>query len=328
MLNPGPRSSRRPHRDIWSRERLTHERAIAWGQSIAPGTHSAYGSALTSYLDFTRNHGFPTEPTPDTLSFYITYMSHYIKPDSVDSYVSGICHELEPYFPDVRLSRKSALVRRTMTGCKRIYGSPRKQRRNLTTHDLDSVLSHHQSNASHDDQLFCAMLLTGFFALMRLGELADPDTLNLRDPRKVIRRSSVEVTPKDYSFFLPGHKGDRFFSGNTIIIPKNSDNHDPYHYFVQYLSSRDQKFPLLSPLWLRDDGTTPTRSWFTRRLRRFFDSSVGGHSMRAGGATLLAELGTPPHLIQAIGRWKSDAFAAYIRTHPVLIQALLFSRRA
>jgi len=162
---------------------------------------------------------------------------------------------------------------------------------------------------------------------MRLGELVDADNPKLRDPRKVIRRSSVEVSLDDYSFFLPAHKGDRFFGGNTIIIPKNNDNHDPHNPFLLYLSSRDERFPLLSPLWLREDGSIPTRSWFTHRLRRFFDSSVGGHSMRAGGATLLAELGTPPHLIQAIGRWKSDAFEAYIRTHPILIQALLFSRR-
>ena len=328
MLTKDPPSSRRPPRAIWSRERLVHDRSVAWGQSIAASTHAAYGSALNSYLEFTRNHGFPTDPTPDTLSFYITYTSHYIKPDSVDSYVSGVCHELEPYFPDVRLSRKSALVKRTMTGCRRMYGSPRRQRRNLTTHDLDSVVSHHHTNPSHDDKLFCAMLLSGFFALMRLGELANPDNLKLQDPRRVIRRSSVEVTPNDYSFFLPGHKGDRFFDGNTIIIPKNNDRHDPHGHFTSYLLSRDEKFPLLSPLWLRDDGAIPTRSWFTRRLHRFFDSSVGGHSMRAGGATLLAELGTPPHLIQAIGRWKSDAFEAYIRTHPVLIQALLFGRHA
>ena len=42
---------------------------------------------------------------------------------------------------------------------------------------------------------------------------------------------------------------------------------------------------------------------------------------------LLAELGTPPHLIQAIGHWTFDVFKAYIRTHLTLIQALLFSRR-
>lgn len=86
---------------------------------------------------------------------------------------------------------------------------------------------------------------------------------------------------------------------------------------------------LLSPLWVREDGSTPTRSWFTGRLRDSLGTSIGGYSMRAGGATLLAEFGTAPQLIQAAGRWKSeDAWVAYVRKHPVLIQALVLSRRA
>lgn len=39
-----------------------------------------------------------------------------------------------------------------------------------------------------------------------------------------------------------------------------------------------------------------------RRLRQFFDNDVGGQSMRAGGATSLAENGVAPHIIQGIGR--------------------------
>jgi hypothetical protein len=127
----------------------------------------------------------------------------------------------------------------------------------------------------------------------------------------------------DYSFFLPGHKGDCVFSGNTVIIPKNTGHHDPHHYFLSYLASCDKKFPLVSPLWLRENGATPICSWFTRRLYCFFNFSVGGHSMHAEGATLLAELRTPPHLIQAIERWKPHAFEACIQIHLILIQALL-----
>ena len=37
-------------------------------------------------------------------------------------------------------------------------------------------------------------------------------------------------------------------------------------------------------------------------------NSIAGQSMRAGGATALAEAGVPPQLIQAAGRWTSDTF--------------------
>jgi hypothetical protein len=77
-------------------------------------------------------------------------------------------------------------------------------------------------------------------------------------------------------------------------------------------------------LWLREDGSVPTRGWFIRHLRTHFSDDVAGHSLRAGGATALAEAGIPPHIIQAIGRWASAAFQIYIRQHPVLLAALLF----
>jgi hypothetical protein len=47
--------------------------------------------------------------------------------------------------------------------------------------------------------------------------------------------------------------------------------------------------------------------------------------MRAGGATALAEHGVPPHIIQACGRWVSDAFLIYIRKNPTLLQGFLFA---
>ena len=171
------------------------------------------------------------------------------------------------------------------------------------------------------------MLLTGFFALMRLGELTDPDTTSLRDPRKQIRRLSVTVSNDNYSFFLSGHKGNKFFEGNTIIVPCSTNSHNAYRHFTSYLNSCDIKFPAASSLWLRNNGTIPTRMWFMWRLRMFFDKTVGGQLLRAGGATLLAETGTPPHLIQASGRWKMDTFEIYIQKHPVLLQALLFARQ-
>ena len=91
---------------------------------------------------------------------------------------------------------------------------------------------------------------------------------------------------------------------------------------------RDLLHPLSSPLWIRKNGSVPTRHFFITRLRHYFEKDVAGQSMRAGGATSLAEHGVPPSLIQFMGRWSSDAFFIYIRKSPVLIQALLYSGHA
>lgn len=106
----------------------------------------------------------------------------------------------------------------------------------------------------------------------------------------------------------------------------NNDDIDTFQHFARYLHSRDRLLPFSSPLWLRHDGSVPTRCFFISRLRLFFDHNIAGQSMRAGGATSLAEHGAPLSLIQAIGRWSSESFRIYIRKNPTLINALLHAR--
>ena len=323
MIRSATRSRQRP-REAWSRDKLIRERALALGEAIDKSTFKSYSSALNSYLTFVRIHNLPVEPTPDTLSFYTVYMCHHLVPDSVSSYLSGLCQQLEPYFPDVRPSRHSLLVERTLKGCRRLRGVATKRKRALTFDDLKLVNNTLSNSTSHDDRLFLAMLFTGFFSLMRLGELSFPNDKQLQNWRKVTKRSSAIIKDDQYEFDLPSHKADPFFQGNHIIVKKQQYcDIDPLSTFRTYLHSCDHHFPLSSPLWLTSKGTVPTRFFFMSRMKRFFESDVGGQSMRAGGATSLAEHGVPPSLIQFIGRWSSDAFLIYIRKNPVLIQALL-----
>ncbi|KAF9524109.1 hypothetical protein CPB83DRAFT_638325 [Crepidotus variabilis] len=48
-----------------------------------------------------------------------------------------------------------------------------------------------------------------------------------------------------------------------------------------------------------------------KRLGFFFNKDTGSQSMRAGGATNLAEHGVPPSIIQASGRWSSENHQCY-----------------
>ena len=82
-------------------EHLLQEWVLALSEAIDLSTHKTYGSRLNSYLNFVLLHHLPVEPTDHILSLYTVYTMHYIKPDSIDSYLSGICHQLEPYSPDI-----------------------------------------------------------------------------------------------------------------------------------------------------------------------------------------------------------------------------------
>lgn len=319
--------SRQPERETWTMERLVHERALALGEAIDKSTRKSYGSAFNSYLNFVRMHDFDVEPTPDTLSFYTVYMSHHIEPRSVKSYLSGICQQLEPFFPEIRTVRRSLLVKRTLRGCLRMRSTPIKRKSPFSTENLLKMIAYYEKSKKHDDLLFICMLLTGFFALFRLGEMTFPDDPALREWRKVTRRNTVVITDDYYEFLLPAHKADQFFEGNKVIVRgEQYVKIDPLKHFRIYLESRDQLFPLSQPLWITSHGTVPTRSFFINRVRIFCDTKFGGQSMRAGGATYLAENGVSPSIIQAIGRWASGAFLIYIRKNPVLIQALLYAR--
>ena len=167
--------SRQPQRVAWSREKLLRERAIALGHAIEKSTAITYSSHLKSYLNICKLHEFPIDPTPDTLSFFVVYMCHHIQPTSVDSYLSGICQSLEPYFPDVRKTRAHCLVTRSLAGCKKLYASGVSRKKALTIDQLQMLLTRLEASVDHDDLLFLAIVFTGFHALMRSGELVVSD---------------------------------------------------------------------------------------------------------------------------------------------------------
>jgi hypothetical protein len=210
----------------------------------------------------------------------------------------------------------------------RRFGTPVNRKAPLSLANLLFVLDSMVSQPSHDDLLFAAILLTAFFALMRLGELVFSDKRKLRNYRKISLRHSVSIFPDRYSFFLPSSKQDPVFEGSTIVVQKLNTPTDPYAPFLRYLSSRDKKFPVHPELWLTSRGTVPTRHWFISRLRAMFPSNIAGHSLRSGGATSLAEAGADLATIQAIGRWRSDSFRIYIRKNPAVIHAILLGRPA
>lgn len=324
---PSTVEARQPVRVAWSMERLIHERSVNLGLALDKSTNQSYSSALNSYVTFCDLHHLAIDPTPDTLSLFVTFMSAQINPRSVDNYLSGICSVLEEFYPQVRQHRRSRLVARTLRGAKRRYGVPIQRKLPLSRSDLETVLTSIPTPPSHDDLLFVAQLFDGFYGLLRLGELVWPDNSRLQTFEKVTLRTSVLLDDNHHSFVLRRHKADTQFEGNTIVVQR-AMSADPHGAFCSYLSSRDRLFPFNSFLWLRRDGSIPTRSWFIGRLRALFPSSISGHSLRAGGATSLAASGVSFDRIQAMGRWSSDSFRVYIRKNPALMHALVFNGRS
>ena len=117
-------SSRQPHRQPWTLETFVRERAYAINNSLDLSTRRTYSSALNSWIAFVNMHDFSVEPTQDTLSFFIVYMSHHIEPRSVKSYLSGLVQQLEPNFPNIRNIRSSPLISKVLKGCWKLKSKP------------------------------------------------------------------------------------------------------------------------------------------------------------------------------------------------------------
>ncbi|KIJ32235.1 hypothetical protein M422DRAFT_104766, partial [Sphaerobolus stellatus SS14] len=245
-------------------------------------------------------HNFPVTPTANTLSFFVVYMSHHLKPATVGSYLSGICHLMEPYYPDVRAARASPVVVRSLAGMKKLRGlQPTNRKRALSRKDLHSIIRLLPPEPAYEDFLFVAMLLTGFFGLLRLGELTFPNNVRKCSFKKLTMRHTLSLEETRFSFTLPFHKADRFYAGNTVMIESLPDSPlDPLSHLRAYLAQRDTRFPLLPALWLTSEGRPPTYSWFVSRLQRFLGNDVAGHSLRSGGATALALAGISDNAIQ------------------------------
>jgi hypothetical protein len=144
----------------------------------------AYSSALRSYISFCTAHHFSIAPTPDTLSFFTVYMCHHIKPSSVSAYLSGVCIQLEPFYPDVRSRRLHPLVTRTLRGCKKMRAVGTTRKRPLLHSELVSLCDAYRPSFDHDDKLFLSLLLVGFHALARsvswCGRIALPCAITER----------------------------------------------------------------------------------------------------------------------------------------------------
>jgi hypothetical protein len=248
----------------------------------------------------------------------------YILPTSVDSYLSGICHNLEDDFPDVRTVRTSRLLQCTIAGCKRHHHQPVHRVHPLSHHDLHTVFLALRDSGEHDDLLFLVQLYVGFATLQRLGELVWPDALPLQSYSSVPLHHTVNLTAEGSSYTIPSSKSDQFGHGSTVLVMRSTRDDDCHCLFSRYLASRDRLFPNFPELWLHSRGHIPTRSWFMGHFHFFLtDPHLNGHSLRAGGATALALAGATPQTIQAAGRWSSDEFRKYICLHPFLLQALI-----
>jgi len=245
-------------------ERLSHGHSILLGMAIDQSTASTYSFTLNLYLTFCKIHDISVNATPETLSYYVAFQSSFINPKSVDSYLSSICNQLEPFYPHVGKNCLSALVNCTLIGTKWHYGVTTVRKAPLSVTNLFHITNALATSHVHDDLLFKAQLIMGFTGLLCLGDLMFPDNMASCNYRKLTLCTPLEWMANAFTFWLPTCKSDTTFEGNCVIVKKIIGAPDPFP--LSYITSCDHLFPLHAESWLLENALVLTWSWFIRCL--------------------------------------------------------------
>lgn len=295
---------------------LDNRLALLQANALDQSTLRGYAVGARDYIRFCLQHHLPLQPTPLTLARYIAYTSQFIA--SGPHYLSGARHYLQDLFPDFESNRKHQLVKNTIRGSHKLRADPIRRKQPLRTSHLHAFLQTTLRTLQYDDLLFVTILSCAFYACHRIGELVPPSPSSpLFDWRKLIKWDTLHFSNNRVKYRLPYHKGDPFFHGSDIIM-MTQEVANPVTLLLAYTRLRDTRHGARSPLFLRENGTHPSRSWFEHRLFTLVDHSFGGQSARAGGATFYASLGISEDILQALGRWSSSAWKIYIRDHPTI----------
>ena len=211
-------------------------------------------------------------------------------------------------------------IKKLLKGAQNLHGSV-DIRRPIDATVLSKIVASakHIIPCAHMRNCITAMYVLAFLAFLRVGEITvdsrapHPGLLQLRD-LKIVRSKktrtarSVQLTIRYYKHSQPNKP--------ALLQLKPQPALCPVAHLLAYLQLRGLKG---GPLFIFPDGRPITRAHFTAQLRACLrDAALDsryykGHSFRIGAATTAAERGCSESQIQAMGRWRSNAFRRYIR---------------
>lgn len=291
--------------------------------ALAVSTQAAYKAGQDSFITFLRARATPLDQafpvSPDLLIaftswlFIQTSMINYDKAKRFLCHTKALCTWLGQStlaFSDPRLEYALRTYRKRRPSRKRAPRVP------ITVWLLSAFLGL-LDLTMQEDIMLAAALAVGVYGLFRSGELTvKPDT----NPDDVLKRADVmwDHDDKSVTITLRVSKTDPLRDGVTIQLHYNGSATCPYTLLLRAWKAAPDQRPT-APLFQRDDGSPLRYQHLNAAIKSLASecginvASVGGHSLRIGGATTLAAIGVPDHVIQQLGRWRSLSVQRYIR---------------
>ena len=280
------------------------------GAMLAPSTASKYKREYQQYRQFCDLTRQPHN-TEHSICLFVTHRADVDKYPAIAGKVAAINHHLKVNLeqqPMPTLTNLLEGIKRTLAPhqaqCQRLPIRPRELRQ------IKSVL---RKFTEHNSKMLWAATLISYFGCTRISEIASKYTRQYRKNHTLLVQD-VSITNNQLSVFIRAAKTDQYCTGATVIIAENGTDICPVHATTDYLKHRANK---PGPFFLFDDGTCLTPQRFNTFLHQCLPNTNAGtysaHSLRIGAATVAAEMGYSKEAIQALGRWRSDAYIKYLR---------------
>lgn len=289
--------------------------------AVAPSTMRSYGKAWADFLRFRMSLPGSSHRTTPTTREVLRYLAHLKglgrAPKTLNIQSAGISYFCKAFFETDPCA--AFIVRKTLEGWRRQH-PPSSDRRQPITYDLLTRI--HKSLrticwSKYEARLFSAAYSISFFGALRVGEVVCEGG-GTHSQRGVLM-SDLTLAGDDLIVRVRSSKTDQQGKGALIRLPAvHSKGPCPVRDTRRFLYLRP-KGP--GPLLLHADGSPLTRHQFTRVMRSALSAcglpplEFAAHSFRIGAATTAMHMGLSTERIKELGRWKSNAYKAYVRNN-------------
>lgn len=293
---------------------------------LAPSTRRTYNSAKKRYLSFCKDKDLLAIPASEQqLCRFVSYLANEnLSHTSIKCYLAAIRHLHVAEAVDVPRKHCMARLEQVLRGVKSVQskGPKRPQARLPITPELLRRLREVWlvGGGDLDGIMLWAAVTLCFFGFLRSGEITVSSD-NAYDESSHLSFRDITVdnfqNPQMLKVRIKASKTDPFRVGTDIFVGKTGNNLCPVSAVLQYMVRRGSA---AGPFFRFMDGHPLSRTRLVAKVRGALNkagidcSAYSGHSFRSGAATTAARQGIGDATIKMLGRWRSSAYQAYIKT--------------
>ena len=306
--------------------KLEEELAVTQQSAFAAGTVRNLLSQWRSFYRFTTRYKLRQWPVQvHTLCLYAQFLAYsFHSAKSIKNYLYGIktlhvlTRTVPPDFKDIELKL-------TLRGLTRILARPVKRAQPITPEILLDIASYLKLG-KHKDLCFWAILLIGFFGMLRKSNLM-PDKKDSFDATKQLSRSHISFF-QDIAIINVTWAKNLQHRQRVLHIPLFAIPNSPLCPVTTLKALLSKSGKAYHPLFGNKGKVAYTYAQFQKRLRSILkragyrSQAFSSHSLRRGSVGFAHRAGVSNSLIQIHGGWASDCFKIYL-DYPLEVRAMV-----